>query len=55
MFNGLIREIAQVVSYSQNILRLKANFRPNLGDSIAGNGACCKTGRRYIGCQFFPA
>jgi riboflavin synthase, alpha subunit len=40
MFNGLIREIAQVVSYSQNILRLKANFRPNLGDSIAVNGAC---------------
>ena len=40
MFNGLIREIAQVVSYSQNILRLKANFHPNLGDSIAVNGAC---------------
>jgi len=40
MFNGLIREIAQVISYSQNILRLKANFRPNLGDSIAVNGAC---------------
>ena len=40
MFNGLIREIAQVVSYSQNILRLKTNFRPNLGDSIAVNGAC---------------
>ena len=40
MFNGLIREIAQVVSYSQNTLRLKANHRPNLGDSIAVNGAC---------------
>ena len=32
MFNGLIREIAQVVSYSQNTLRLKAAYRPNLGD-----------------------
>lgn len=40
MFNGLIREIAQVVSYSQNVLRLKSAHRPNLGDSIAVNGAC---------------
>ncbi|MFL1705577.1 riboflavin synthase [Campylobacter sp. MOP7] len=40
MFNGLIREIAEVVSYSQNKLRLKAKHRPNLGDSIAVNGAC---------------
>ncbi|WP_169754778.1 riboflavin synthase [Campylobacter curvus] len=40
MFNGLIREIAQVASYSQNLLRLKANYKPNLGDSIAVNGAC---------------
>mgnify|MGYP000888930182 FL=1 len=40
MFNGLIREIAQVASYSQNTLRLKASYRPNLGDSVAVNGAC---------------
>ena len=40
MFNGLIREIAQVASYSQNTLRLKAAYRPNLGDSVAVNGAC---------------
>ncbi len=40
MFNGLIREIAQVASYSQNLLRLKAGYKPNLGDSIAVNGAC---------------
>lgn len=40
MFNGLIREIAQVMSYSQNTLRLKASYRPNLGDSVAVNGAC---------------
>lgn len=40
MFNGLIREIAHVVSYSQNTLRLKAKHRPNLGDSVAVNGAC---------------
>ncbi|MBZ7935423.1 MULTISPECIES: riboflavin synthase [Campylobacter] len=40
MFNGLIREIAQVASYQNNILRLKAHYKPNLGDSIAVNGAC---------------
>lgn len=40
MFNGLIREIAGVVSYLQNELRLKASYRPNLGDSVAVNGAC---------------
>lgn len=40
MFNGLIREIAEVVSYSQNKLRLRAKHRPDLGDSIAINGAC---------------
>lgn len=40
MFNGLIREIAEVRSYRDNILSLKARYRPNLGDSIAVNGAC---------------
>lgn len=40
MFNGLIREIASVVSYSQNVLRLRAKFRPKIGDSVAVNGAC---------------
>lgn len=40
MFNGLIREIAEVVSYNDSILRLRAKHRPNLGDSIAVNGAC---------------
>lgn len=40
MFNGLIREIATVKNYQNNILRLKAKHKPNLGDSIAVNGAC---------------
>ncbi|EDH3486248.1 riboflavin synthase [Campylobacter coli] len=40
MFNGLIREIAKVKSYQNNVLNLKANYRPNLGDSVAVNGAC---------------
>ncbi|EAI1050543.1 riboflavin synthase [Campylobacter coli] len=40
MFNGLIREIAKVKSYQNNVLNLKANYRPNLGDSVAVNGTC---------------
>lgn len=40
MFNGLIREIAKVKSYQNNVLSLQAQHKPNLGDSIAVNGAC---------------
>ncbi|MBQ2430811.1 MAG: riboflavin synthase [Campylobacter sp.] len=41
MFNGLIREIAEVISFSGNSLRIRAKFRPeHVGDSIAINGAC---------------
>ena len=40
MFNGLIREIAQVASFSGDLLRLRARYRPALGDSVAVNGAC---------------
>lgn len=40
MFNGLIREIAEVISFQNNILSLKAHYKPRLNDSIAVNGAC---------------
>jgi len=40
MFNGLIREIASVISFKNNTLRLKAHYKPRLNDSIAVNGAC---------------
>ncbi len=40
MFTGLIREEAEVVDFSNNILTLKASYRPEIGDSIAINGAC---------------
>ncbi|WP_456451895.1 riboflavin synthase [Hydrogenimonas sp.] len=40
MFTGLIREMAEVVSYQNNILTLKARYRPKIGDSVAVNGAC---------------
>lgn len=40
MFTGLIREMAEVESFSNNILTVKANYSPKVGDSIAINGAC---------------
>lgn len=40
MFTGLIREIAEIKSYQGNFLSLKAKHQPNIGDSIAVNGAC---------------
>ncbi|EOW0152649.1 riboflavin synthase [Campylobacter jejuni] len=49
MFNGLIREIAKVQSYQNNTLSLTARHRPNLGDSIAVNGACLSVTKLYEG------
>ena len=40
MFTGLIREMAQVQSFNNNFLTLKAEYTPKIGDSIAINGAC---------------
>lgn len=40
MFTGLIREFATVVSYADNLLTLKAAYKPKIGDSIAINGVC---------------
>ena len=40
MFTGLIREFGEVVSFSNNILALKAKHKPKIGDSIAVNGVC---------------
>ncbi|MDF1881480.1 riboflavin synthase [Sulfurimonas sp. MAG313] len=40
MFTGLIREMATVMSYANNELTVGANYQPNIGDSIAINGAC---------------
>jgi len=47
MFNGLIREIAQVTSFSGDLLRLRARYRPALGDSVAVNGACLSVTRLF--------
>ena len=40
MFTGLIREIATVKSYSNNILTIKSSHKAGIGDSIAINGVC---------------
>ena len=40
MFTGLIREFAHVVGYENNLLTLKASYKPSIGDSIAVNGVC---------------
>ena len=47
MFNGLIREIAQVASFNGDSLRLRARYRPALGDSVAVNGACLSVTRLF--------
>jgi len=40
MFTGLIREVATVKSYRDNILTIKSNYKAAIGDSIAINGVC---------------
>jgi riboflavin synthase len=40
MFTGLIREIAKVESYENNILTIASTHNAKLGDSIAINGVC---------------
>ncbi len=40
MFSGLVREIAKVKSFQNNILTLECSYKPKIGDSIAINGAC---------------
>lgn len=40
MFSGLVREIAQVKSFSRNTLAVITTHKARIGDSIAINGAC---------------
>ena len=49
MFNGLIREIAQVASFDGRDLRLRAAYKPSLGDSIAVNGVCLSVTALFAG------
>ena len=57
MFTGLIRELAKVESFSNNILTLKSNYKPKIGDSIAVNGACLtviKLGNKSFSVELSP-
>ena len=40
MFSGLVRVVAEVKSFKNNILEILSSYRPTIGDSIAINGAC---------------
>ncbi|RAX57623.1 riboflavin synthase [Helicobacter monodelphidis] len=40
MFNGLIKNIGKVVSYTPPYLRIHSSLTPEIGESIAVNGAC---------------
>jgi len=40
LFTGLIREIATVKSFAQNVLNIRSKYTAKIGDSIAINGAC---------------
>ena len=47
MFNGLIREIGKVKSFSNNKLKIISNLKPEIGDSIAINGVCLTVTKVY--------
>ena len=47
MFTGLIKEIATVTAFDRKKLRLKAKYRPKIGDSIAINGVCLSATKIY--------
>jgi len=47
VFNGLIRELAKVKSFSDSVLILKSKYIPNIGDSIAVNGVCLTATKIY--------
>lgn len=57
MFTGLIRELAKVKDFSDNFISLEAKYKPEIGDSIAINGACLtvvKTGENDFTVELSP-
>ena len=49
MFNGLIREIGKVKSFSNNKLSVISKLNPQIGDSIAVNGVCLTVTKTFSG------
>ena len=49
MFNGLIREIGKVKSFSNNKLSIISKLTPQIGDSIAVNGVCLTVTKIFSG------
>ena len=47
MFNGLIREIGKIKSFSNNKLKIISKYKPQIGDSIAINGVCLTVTKVY--------
>ena len=47
MFTGLIREIATVKSYQNNVLTIQSKHKAKIGDSIAINGVCLTVIKAY--------
>ena len=47
MFNGLIREIGKIKSFSNNKLKIISKLKPEIGDSIAVNGVCLTVTKVY--------
>jgi riboflavin synthase len=47
MFNGLIREMAKVDSFNGDKLKIISKYKPNIGDSVAINGACLTAVKIY--------
>jgi len=49
VFNGLIREIGKVKSFSNNKLKINSKLKPQIGDSIAVNGVCLTVTKIFSG------
>jgi len=47
VFNGLIREIGKIKSFSNNKLRIISTYKPQIGDSVAINGVCLTVTKTY--------
>jgi len=49
VFNGLIREIGKIKSFSNNKLQIISKLTPQIGDSIAVNGVCLTVTKNFNG------